>query len=64
MNQPLTSDGNAWQTIINTIAWMHTNAKERTYARLSEYHGRSGEDVMSWYEEVDRVAVANNWRDA
>src|SRR6266498_4111299 len=64
MNRPSTSDGNAQQTIINTMAWMHTNAKEGTYARLSEYHGKSEEDVMAWYEEVDRVAVANNWRDA
>src|SRR6266498_141925 len=64
MNRPPTSDGNAQQTIINTIAWMHANAKEGTYAKLSEYHGKSGEDVMVWCEEVDRVAMANNWRDA
>ncbi len=64
MNRPPTPDGNAQQTIINTMAWMHTNAKEGTYARLSEYHGKSGEDVMAWCEEVDRVASANNWRDA
>src|SRR6266498_2496943 len=63
MNRPLTPDGNAQQTIINTMAWMHTNAKEGTYAKLSEYHGKSGEDVMAWCEEVDRVASANNWRD-
>jgi len=64
MNRPLTPNGNAQQTVINTMAWMHTNAKEGTYARLSEYHGKSGEDVMAWCEEVDRVAAANNWRDA
>src|SRR6266545_211921 len=64
MNRPPTPDGNAQQTIINTMAWMHTNAKEGTNARLSEYHGKSGEDVMAWCEEVDRVASANNWRDA
>src|SRR6266542_4251527 len=64
MNRPPTPDGNAQQTIINTMAWMHTNAKEGTYARLSEYHGKSGEDVMAWCEEVDRVASANNWKDA
>src|SRR6266540_6673443 len=64
MNRPPTPDGNAQQTIINTMAWMHTNAKEGTQARLSEYHGKSGEDVMAWCEEVDRVAAANNWRDA
>ena len=46
------------------MAWMHTNAKEGTYARLSEYHGKSGEDVMAWCEEVERVVSANNWRDA
>src|SRR6266498_3148406 len=43
---------------------MQTNAREGTYAKLSEYHGRSGEDVMTWCEEVDRVAMANNWKDA
>ena len=43
---------------------MHTNAKEGTNAKLSEYYGRSGEDIMAWCEEVDRVAAANNWRDA
>ncbi len=43
---------------------MHANAKEGTFAKLSEYHGKSGEDVMAWCEEVDRVATANNWRDA
>src|SRR6266498_3722736 len=64
MNRPPTPDGNAQQTVINTMAWMHTNAKEGTHARLSEYHGKSGEDVMAWCEEVDRVAAANNWRDA
>src|SRR6266498_882931 len=64
MNRPLTPDGNAQQTIINTMAWMHTNTKEGTYAKLSEYYGRSGEDIMAWYEEVNRVAAANNWRDA
>src|SRR6266498_4133244 len=64
MNRPPIPDGNAQQTIINTMAWMHTNAKEGTFARLSEYHGKSGEDVMAWCEEVDRVAAANNWRDA
>ncbi len=42
---------------------MHINVKEGTYAKLSEYHGKSGEDVMVWCEEVDRVASANNWRD-
>ena len=45
------------------MAWMHTNAKEGTYVKLSEYHGKSGEDVMAWCEEVDRVTAANNWRD-
>src|SRR6266540_2492353 len=64
MNRSPTPDGNAQQTVINTMAWMHTNAKEGTYARLSEYHGKSEEDVMAWCEEVDRVASANNWRDA
>jgi len=64
MNRPLTPDGNAQQTIINMMAWMHTNAKEDTYAKLSEYYGKSEEDVMAWCEEVDRVASANNWRDA
>ena len=42
---------------------MQTNAKEDMYAKLSEYHGRSGEDVMVWCEKVERVATANNWRD-
>jgi len=43
---------------------MHTNAKKGTYTRLSEYYGKSGEDVMAWCKEVDRVVTANNWRDA
>ncbi len=43
---------------------MQTNVREGTYAKLSEYHGRSEEDVMAWCEEVDRVAMANNWRNA
>ena len=43
---------------------MQTNAREGTYAKLSEYHGKSEEDVMAWCEEVDRVATANNWKDA
>ncbi len=43
---------------------MQTNAKEGTYAKLSEYHGKGGEDVIAWYEEVERVAEANNWRAA
>ncbi len=43
---------------------MQTNAREGTYAKLSEYHGKSREDVIAWYEEVERVATANNWRDA
>ncbi len=42
---------------------MQTNAREGTYVKLSEYHGKSEEDVMAWYEEVERVAIANNWRD-
>ncbi len=41
---------------------MQTNTREGTYAKLSEFHEKSGEDVMAWCEEVDRVAVANNWR--
>src|SRR6266511_2197008 len=63
MNRPPTPDGNVQQTIINTMAWMHTNAREGTLAKLSEYHGKSEEDVMAWCKEVDRVATANNWRD-
>jgi len=39
---------------------MQTNAREGTYVKLSEYHGKSGEDVMAWCEEVERVATANN----
>src|SRR6266542_3769326 len=46
------------------IAWMQANTRESTIAKLSEYHDKSGEDVMAWCEEVDRVATANNWRDA
>ncbi len=42
---------------------MQTNAREGTYVKLSEYYGRSGEDVMAWCEEVERVTMANNWRD-
>jgi len=30
--------------------------------KLSEYYGKSGEDVMVWCKEVERVATANNWR--
>ena len=40
---------------------MQTNAREGIYVKLSEYHGKSGEDVMAWCEEVERVATANNW---
>ncbi len=47
MNRPLTSDKNGRQTIINTMAWMQANAKESTFAKLSEYHGKSGEDIMA-----------------
>src|SRR6266542_3066224 len=43
---------------------MQTNTREGTYVKLSEYHGKGGEDVMVWCEEVDRVARTNNWRDA
>src|SRR6266498_4378531 len=64
MNRLPTPDGNAQQTVINTMAWMHTNAKEGIYARLSEYHSKSEEDIMAWCKEVDRVTMANNWRDA
>src|SRR6266540_6843351 len=64
MNRPPIPDGDAWQTIINMMAWMQTNVREGTYAKLSEYHGKSGEDNMAWCKEVDRVATANNWRDA
>src|SRR6266498_2816627 len=46
------------------MAWMQTNMREGTFAKLSKYHGKSGEDVMAWCEEVDRVANANNWKDA
>jgi len=42
---------------------MQTNAREGTYAKLSEYHNKSGEDVIVWCKEVERVAIANNWRD-
>ena len=47
MNRLLTPDGDVRQTIINMIAWMQTNAREGTYAKLSEYYGKSGEDVMA-----------------
>ncbi len=42
---------------------MQTNVREGTYVKLSEYHGKSREDVIVWYEEVKRVAIANNWKD-
>ncbi len=61
MNRLPTPDGDGWQTVINTLAWMQTNIREGTYAKLSEYYGKSGEDVMAWCEEVERVAIANNW---
>ncbi len=64
MNRPPTSDGDGRQTVINTLVWMQTNAREGTYAKLSEYHSKSREDVIAWCEEVERVATANNWRDA
>ena len=63
MNQSSTSDGDGYQTIINTLAWMQTNIREGTYTRPSKYHRKSEEDVMAWCEEVDRVVAANNWRD-
>ena len=43
---------------------MQTNVREGTYVKLSEYHGKSEEDVMVWCEKVERVAIANNWRAA
>jgi len=43
---------------------MQTNIREGTYAKLSEYYGKSEEDVMAWCEKVERVATANNWRNA
>src|SRR6266542_2560031 len=43
---------------------MQVNARESTFAKLSECYGKSEEDVMTWCEKVDRVATANNWRDA
>jgi len=64
MNQPLIPDGNGCQTVINTLAWMQTNAREGMYVKLSEYHGKSGEDVIAWCEEVERVVTVNNWRNA
>ena len=42
---------------------MQTNVREGTYVKPSEYHGKSEEDVIVWCEKVERVAVANNWRD-
>src|SRR6266540_6007669 len=42
---------------------MQINARKGTYAKLSEYYGKSEEDVMAWYEKVERIATANNWRD-
>src|SRR6266540_69582 len=41
---------------------MQTNIKEGTQAKPSEYYEKGGEDVMAWCEEVERVTVANNWR--
>ena len=43
---------------------MQTNVREGTYAKLSEYYGKSEEDVIVWCEEVKRVAMINNWRAA
>jgi len=43
---------------------MQINAKEGTNTRLSEYYGKSEEDVIAWCEEVERVAEVNNWRAA
>jgi len=43
---------------------MQTNVREGTYVKLSKYHGKSGENVIAWYEEIERVAIANNWRAA
>jgi len=59
MNQPLTPDGNGQQTVINMMTWMQTNVREGTYAKLSEYHSKSGEDVIAWCEEVEKVATTN-----
>ncbi len=41
---------------------MQTNIREGIHARLSEFYGKSGEDVTAWYEEVERVATVNNWK--
>jgi len=60
MNRPPTSDENERQTVINTLAWMQTNAREGTYVKSSEYYGKSEENVTVWYKEVERVATANN----
>jgi len=42
---------------------MQTNTREGTYAKLSEFHSKSKEDVIEWAEKVRRVAITNNWRD-
>ena len=62
MNRLLNSDRNGRQTVINTLAQAQTNAKEGIHARLSEYHGKSKEDVIAQCKEIERVAEANNWR--
>ncbi len=41
---------------------MQINARESIHAQLSEFYGKSEEDIMAWCEKVDRVATANNWR--
>ena len=43
---------------------MQTNTKKGSHARLSEYYGKSGKDVIEWTKKVRRVAIANNWRAA
>ncbi len=43
---------------------MQTNVRESMYTKLSKYHSKSREDVITWCEEVERIATANNWRAA
>ena len=45
------------------LAWAHANSREGTHARLSEFYGKSREDVTEWIEKVRRVIIANNWKD-
>ena len=45
------------------LVWVFRNIRKNYHAKLSEFHGKSRENVIEWCEEVKRVAIVNNWKD-